>query len=177
MGINKFGLALASVVGFSGAADAAVQYTFTGAATVGTGAFGGGPVSGSFSVTLANFVAAPTFVGASGLATNYCSVSVGTSCSAFLSPETNPFFNTYGPGDKVALRSQSTGLTNESIYNFADNAFNGFGTFLSTGANVGTLIVSDASAVPEPTSWALFIGGFGLVGSAMRRRRVSVSFA
>lgn len=34
------------------------------------------------------------------------------------------------------------------------------------------------TAVPEPASWALMIAGFGLVGSAMRRRRetVRVSF-
>jgi PEP-CTERM motif len=30
-------------------------------------------------------------------------------------------------------------------------------------------------AVPEPASWALMIAGFGLVGSAMRRRKPSVS--
>jgi hypothetical protein len=34
------------------------------------------------------------------------------------------------------------------------------------------------AAVPEPATWAMFIGGFGLIGGAMRRRRkVSVSFA
>jgi PEP-CTERM motif len=33
------------------------------------------------------------------------------------------------------------------------------------------------AAVPEPTSWALMIAGFGLVGGAMRRRRVTVSYA
>lgn len=34
-----------------------------------------------------------------------------------------------------------------------------------------------AGAVPEPASWALMIGGFGMVGAAMRRRRnVGVSF-
>ena len=27
------------------------------------------------------------------------------------------------------------------------------------------------AAVPEPTTWALMIGGFGFVGSALRRRR------
>lgn len=32
-------------------------------------------------------------------------------------------------------------------------------------------------AVPEPASWALMLGGFGLIGSAMRRQRVQVSFA
>ncbi|MFS0737239.1 PEPxxWA-CTERM sorting domain-containing protein [Sphingomonas sp. 1P06PA] len=34
-----------------------------------------------------------------------------------------------------------------------------------------------ASAVPEPASWALMIGGFGLVGGAMRRRAARVTFA
>jgi len=33
------------------------------------------------------------------------------------------------------------------------------------------------AAVPEPGSWALMLGGFSLVGSAMRRRKVSLSFA
>lgn len=35
-----------------------------------------------------------------------------------------------------------------------------------------------AGAVPEPTSWAMMIAGFGVVGGAMRRRqKVSVAFA
>jgi len=34
----------------------------------------------------------------------------------------------------------------------------------------GNLIDITAASVPEPASWALMIGGFGLVGSAMRRR-------
>ena len=33
------------------------------------------------------------------------------------------------------------------------------------------------AAVPEPATWAMFIGGFGLIGSAARRRKVNVSFA
>ncbi|MFS0737355.1 PEPxxWA-CTERM sorting domain-containing protein [Sphingomonas sp. 1P06PA] len=32
-------------------------------------------------------------------------------------------------------------------------------------------------AVPEPASWALMIGGFGLIGGAMRRQRVHVAYA
>ncbi len=32
-------------------------------------------------------------------------------------------------------------------------------------------------AVPEPTTWAMMVGGFALAGSAMRRRKVSVAFA
>jgi len=33
------------------------------------------------------------------------------------------------------------------------------------------------SAAPEPASWALMLGGFGMVGGAMRRRKSSVAFA
>jgi len=38
--------------------------------------------------------------------------------------------------------------------------------------NVGTL-----AAVPEPSTWAMMVGGFGLLGAAMRRRKVGVRFA
>lgn len=34
-----------------------------------------------------------------------------------------------------------------------------------------------AVAVPEPASWAMMIGGFALMGSTMRRRRVVAAFA
>lgn len=33
-----------------------------------------------------------------------------------------------------------------------------------------------ASGVPEPATWALMIGGFGMVGAALRRRRSGVRF-
>jgi len=37
--------------------------------------------------------------------------------------------------------------------------------------------VSLQGSVPEPATWAMFIGGFGLIGSAARRRRASIHFA
>jgi len=33
------------------------------------------------------------------------------------------------------------------------------------------------AAVPEPASWAMMIGGFGLAGGTLRRRRIRVAFA
>lgn len=38
-------------------------------------------------------------------------------------------------------------------------------------------LVSDIRAVPEPASWALMIGGFTLIGTAMRRRRTVATTA
>lgn len=34
-----------------------------------------------------------------------------------------------------------------------------------------------SAAVPEPASWAMMVGGFGLMGAAMRRKRASALFA
>jgi len=33
------------------------------------------------------------------------------------------------------------------------------------------------ASVPEPASWALMIGGFGMVGATMRRRRQTMAAA
>ena len=43
--------------------------------------------------------------------------------------------------------------------------------------DVSLTATTGAPSVPEPASWALMIAGFGLVGSAMRRRAHKVSFA
>ena len=55
------------------------------------------------------------------------------------------------------------------------------GTFAlspSSGTDRYTLTISNAvGAVPEPASWALMIGGFGLAGGALRRRVTKVSYA
>ncbi len=48
--------------------------------------------------------------------------------------------------------------------------FFGDGTgFANADANIRSLVIT-TPGVPEPASWALMISGFGLVGSAMRRR-------
>ena len=42
--------------------------------------------------------------------------------------------------------------------------------------NIGSVAVN-AVAVPEPAAWALMLGGLGVAGMALRRRKVAVSFA
>jgi hypothetical protein len=50
---------------------------------------------------------------------------------------------------------------------------------LLIGADSATLTgsASGTSAAPEPASWAMMLGGFGLVGSALRRRKVRIALA
>jgi hypothetical protein len=45
------------------------------------------------------------------------------------------------------------------------------------GFEFDNLTVGSPAAVPEPASWAMMIVGFGTVGAAMRRRKVSLTFA
>jgi len=60
-----------------------------------------------------------------------------------------------GSFDRVVLDSASTG---------------GF-------ASIGPVTIGEMTAVPEPTTWAMMIGGFALAGAAMRGARRRVAFA
>jgi hypothetical protein len=55
-------------------------------------------------------------------------------------------------------------------YNLADNpTYPGYTVVASNG---GGGIIETLPGVPEPTTWALMISGFGLVGMGLRRRRL-----
>ena len=41
----------------------------------------------------------------------------------------------------------------------------------------GTVADATVAGVPEPASWALMIGGFGLAGATLRRRRTASALA
>ena len=64
----------------------------------------------------------------------------------------------------AAGRESSGGTLNNWASNGQEHAFYLDGARLSGG-------------VPEPAAWAMMLAGFGLVGSAMRRRKTAVTFA
>jgi len=102
-------------------------------------------------------------------------------------------------GDQSAM--SVTVYTNLGSYNFADLSspmassaldFHGFvatggeyftGFSLASAQGAGSapsttdFELGHAGAVPEPASWAMMVGGFGLAGAAMRRRRTALRFA
>jgi hypothetical protein len=53
----------------------------------------------------------------------------------------------------------------------AIRVFSGVATFAEASRS------SISSAAPEPASWVMMLGGFGMLGATMRRRKASVSFA
>lgn len=57
---------------------------------------------------------------------------------------------------------------------YRDGAFDQL--ILKTNHFAFDIVAIPVTAVPEPASWALMIAGLGVVGAAMRRRRVAVSF-
>jgi hypothetical protein len=69
-----------------------------------------------------------------------------------------------------------------TVFNFIGNSSQ---TFPDEGFGIDNIVVSGIpGGVPEPASWALMLGGFGLTGAALRRgngrrrqRTVSVTYA
>ena len=91
----------------------------------------------------------------------------------------NVMSNAFGPlgfnfsnTDRVGF--DISGGTNQGFFTINDafyrvNQLSGAGTFVGNLGAEGITGIT-AGTVPEPASWAMMIGGFGLVGGAMRRR-------
>jgi len=145
------------------AADASVTYTFSTFEP-----FAGGTLN--FTYIAPSFVASSSFIDASALLNATPSIQrvrFDGGCT-----------DGGGPAcDQITIFSASSfGSTMTNRY-FADSAFGSANTYVAARGASATLTVAEG-AVPEPATWAMFIGGFGLIGLAMRRRhRTTVSFA
>jgi hypothetical protein len=110
----------------------------------------------------------------------------GTIGSAISGPGTNVNFGTngvrfFGPGIGAAgeIWSPGVGSGDPELRTITDYVI-GAGTYTlsvrgtsqANGAYAGSLTFG---GVPEPTTWALMILGFGLVGGALRRRKAVVA--
>ena len=85
---------------------------------------------------------------------------------------------TIDPCGGLTLLSATTGFAPVATFN-ANHLFFNFSGLVdgAVGRTARYRIADAAAAVPEPASWALFIGGFGAIGFGLRRRRTSISFA
>ena len=84
-------------------------------------------------------------------------LSVGASIFRGLEPTGTPKV-----GDFVSVVAGATPDTYNVTYDFKND-----------GATMDEVrfVFDPSAAVPEPASWALMIGGFGLAGATLRRRR------
>lgn len=84
-----------------------------------------------------------------------------------------------GPGfiDGKLASINSYGLTfGANFGDFGGGLNSGWGEFSGyVPVFIHTDFINAAAAVPEPSSWAMLIAGFGLTGAAMRRRRVVIT--
>ena len=99
-----------------------------------------------------------------------------------LSPSTTTFGRSPS-GNVLTTEFGANGLTgteNSATYIFRTNAvsFNSTATFgIIDGSTLqGRTYQPTGPAVPEPATWAMMLTGFGVVGAALRRRNVRVTF-
>jgi PEP-CTERM motif len=89
------------------------------------------------------------------------------------------FWGYYGQDNILAPYGTLFGRIGNSWYNIGTSysgvaASNGvlelFFWDFDAGDNVGSLSVNAVASVPEPSTWAMMLSGFGLAGFALRRR-------
>jgi hypothetical protein len=167
-----------------------------------TAVSGANATSFSYAQTINGNVAAGTFDGdidSSDLITNLTNVTLSINGNAV----TNLFILSYtgatfvNGGAQISLSDHTLNdflfINSDYVafdYSYTDYFYNipaaGLDRMVSLSQNIDSYAFPSVGvtvtrlgdgAVPEPASWAMFIGGFGLVGAGMRsRRKAAVSF-
>ena len=124
--------------------------------------------------------ATPATILASGL-----SITINQQAGSFYTPAA---FNglrfsglTFDDGSTVTgftLVTNLAGLTLSDVSSTsASIAYNGEGSSFQNAPYSITLNLITSGAVPEPATWGMMIAGMAVVGAAVRRRKVAVTFA
>jgi hypothetical protein len=140
------------------------------------GGFGNDPVPFSpngASAALTGYTGPSSFAdGASSLMFTFTDFQVGESFVWDIDVDHPDFLTVIG--------NQLIGSTGYADFS---NGLRGLGTFQALGTNGSQFVITTFTptpGVPEPATWAMMIGGVGMAGGALRRRRTvstKVSFA
>lgn len=81
----------------------------------------------------------------------------------------------YSTPTSYLIQSQIAGFTNKALRSFYVKA--DYDSQAGAKLQLDNINVTAISAVPESSTWAMMIGGFGLIGASLRRRSLAVRFA
>ena len=163
------GIALGSVVAAAPASAQALNFTLTGARTATFTLNSSVPDSFNSSSLIGDQIffnnVAGTFGGVAGLA----NISFGTNLiSPFQIQSPTLPYTQFGGSAVLFSGSPSNPTFNLGTYNFPAGFVVGASTLTISRAAV-------VAAVPEPSTWAMMLVGFGAIGFAARRRRAKVA--
>ena len=89
--------------------------------------------------------------------------------------------NLYATGAWVTFGGLSFSSTSLGDFNFYNSGFGYYGLLSSrrdiTGYADGTVALAHVAPVPEPTTWAMMLLGFGAAGATLRRQRRPIKLA
>jgi hypothetical protein len=90
-----------------------------------------------------------------------------------------PFDNPLGGSDALEVVNLGSTMLTAGTHRLVVNYTVQTASAANAATYAGPLNFAPAitPSVPEPASWAMFIGGFGAVGAGLRRRRTRLSFA
>jgi hypothetical protein len=81
------------------------------------------------------------------------------------------------PIEKISTGALEYWAINDRPVSPGRNTIKVFGYWGSQGGSYTGKFDFSTAAVPEPAAWGMMIAGFGLVGAAMRRRTLKVSYS
>jgi hypothetical protein len=99
----------------------------------------------------------------------------GVSCTQLLEPQVGILDPTGGICQQGIVTAQDLAIFDAMGWNLNQNILQNLG-YQKTTSSILQDYLNSIAPVPEASTWAMMILGFGMAGASMRRRRVTVSF-